>query len=79
MRYDVVGESGPPHARIFEAKCTVFDPKIEDAEAAVVDTAQATGTSINRAKSAAGEIILSRTKLEMPTPEQIKKSKAGKF
>lgn len=75
MKYEVIEEKGPAHAKIFDLKCTIFDPKNEEP----IESFQATGTSINKAKQSVAEIALNQTKLEKPSNEQMKKKRAGKI
>jgi dsRNA-specific ribonuclease len=70
----VVGETGPQHAKQFEVKCIVYDPKTN-----VESECYKTGsTSISKAKQAVAEIALQNTKLEKPTAEQVKNKRIGK-
>ena len=64
--YTLEKESGPPHAKLFEMKLVIGS-----------ETYNASGTSLNKAKHAVAEIALNNTKLEKPTPEQMKKRRAG--
>ncbi|CAF0812939.1 unnamed protein product [Brachionus calyciflorus] len=73
-KYDVISETGPQHAKIFQIKCTIYDPLTQ----AEIETYTASGSSINRAKQAAAELAITQTKLEKPTPEQLKKKRAVK-
>lgn len=74
VKYEVVSETGPQHAKQFEVKCIVFDPKT-NAESEVFKTAS---TSISKAKQAVAEITLHNTKLPKPTAEELLKRKQAK-
>jgi hypothetical protein len=74
IKYEVVSESGPQHAKQFEIKCVVFDPKTN----ADSETYTTTSTSINKAKQAVAEIALQNTKLQKPSTEQVQKKKTVK-
>lgn len=75
VKYDVVSESGPQHAKIFQVKCTIYDPKTDSD----LETYASNGSSINKAKQSAAEIALAQTRLEKPTSEQMRKKKAVKI
>ncbi len=74
MKYDVLDQTGPAHAKQFQVKCTIIDPTNNTP----FETYTATGSSINKAKQYAAEQAINQSKLERPTPEQIRKSKQGK-
>ena len=62
VKFDIIGQEGPPHAKVFQIKCV-----ISDAKNAEVENYLASGTSINKAKQAAAEQALAQTKLERNT------------
>ena len=74
VKYEVVSETGPQHAKQFEVKCIIFDPKT-NVESEIFKTVS---TSISKAKQAVAEVTLQNTKLEKPTAEQMLKRKQGK-
>lgn len=74
IKYEVVNESGPQHAKQFEIKCVVYDPKTN----AESETYTTTSSSINKAKQAVAEIALQNTKLQKPSTEQVQKKKIAK-
>ena len=61
----MVSESGPCHSKIFEVKCTLNDLKTND----LIESVVASGSSINKAKNSAAELVLAQTKLDKPTRE----------
>ena len=65
----MVSESGPSHNKSFQVKCSLNDLKTD----ALVDSVVANGSSINRAKTSAAELILTQTKLDKPSPDKTKK------
>lgn len=65
LTYEVVSESGPCHSKIFEVKCTLNDLKTND----LIESVVASGSSINKAKNSAAELVLAQTKLDKPTRE----------
>ena len=75
VKYEVVSESGPQHAKQFEVKCVLYDPKTNNES----ETFKTASTSISKAKQAVAEITLKSTKLEKPTAEQMQKKKTGIF
>lgn len=62
----MVGESGPPHAKVYEIKCSLTDASGTDLEQYT-----ANGSSIVKAKQAVAEIAWAQTKLEKPSPSAI--------
>ncbi|RMZ96702.1 zinc finger RNA-binding isoform X6 [Brachionus plicatilis] len=74
VKYDVVSESGPQHAKTFQVKCTIYKPETE----AELESYVSSGSSISKAKQSAAELALRETKLEKPTAEQIKKKRSVK-
>ena len=73
--YEVVSETGPQHAKLFEIRCSL----IELSTGTPTDSVNSSGTSHIRAKQTAAELMLKQTKLQVPTAEQIKKKRAGKL
>jgi dsRNA-specific ribonuclease len=75
IKFEVISESGPPHAKTFEVKLSLIDSQKDS----VVESYSSKGSSINKAKASAGETAIKETKLEKPTDEDIKNKKNGKL
>lgn len=73
--YEVISETGPQHAKIFEIKCSLIDLKTNNCKESVTTS----GSSHAKAKQSAAEIAIKNTKLEVPSKEQMTKKKNGKF
>ena len=50
---------------------------MKDGKGEAVESANATGTSINKAKQMAADLLFKQTKLEMPDIEQLKARRIG--
>ena len=58
--FDVIGETGPPHSKIFETRCSVI-LKESGGELPVVATGQATSKKLSK-QAAAKEMLLLLTR-----------------
>ncbi len=63
IKYDLVSETGPVHAKVYEIKCS-----LTDATGADLETYTATGPNIVKAKQNVAELAWAQTKLEKPPP-----------